>query len=199
MGIDATTKLEEEIDPSALPDMVNVDALSACVGEITSVVKKYSELKDLNLSLLLMGIPVAFVSIHKNRKGHVNEMANALHSDPAFSLVKVLIFLEDNMDISDVADAVWRFANNVDPRRDHSMLKVVRANEVDHVVFDGTRKTKAFDGFDRDWPNILASDEKTIKRIDEIWSKLGIGEFISSPSVKYSKQLYSGGAVANDQ
>jgi 4-hydroxy-3-polyprenylbenzoate decarboxylase len=126
-------------------------------------------------------------------------MATTLLNDPAFSLVKVLIFLEDNMDISDVADAVWRFANNVDPRRDHTMVKASRANEVDHVVFDGTRKTKAFDGFDRDWPNILASDEKTVKRIDEIWGKLGLGDFIPSPSVKYSKQLYAGGAVAVDQ
>ncbi|HQF28027.1 MAG TPA: menaquinone biosynthesis decarboxylase [Bacteroidia bacterium] len=199
MGIDATAKLEEEIDPSALADKVNVDALLSSLPAITSAVKQHDELKDLNLSLLSLGIPVVFVSIHKNRKGHVNEMATTLLNDPAFSLVKVLIFLEDNMDISDVADAVWRFANNVDPRRDHTMVKASRANEVDHVVFDGTRKTKAFDGFDRDWPNILASDEKTVKRIDEIWGKLGLGDFIPSPSVKYSKQLYAGGAVAVDQ
>ena len=65
-----------------------------------------------------------------------------------------------------------------------------------NIAFDGTRKTKELDGFDRDWPNILASDEATIKRVDEIWEKLGLGKFISSPSLKYRKQLYKGGAVA---
>ena len=52
------------------------------------------------------------------------------------------------------------------------------------------------DDFEREWPNILASDEATIKHIDEIWDKLGLGKFIVSPSLKYRKQLYAGGAVA---
>ena len=95
------------------------------------------------------------------------------------------------MEVSDVADAVWRFSNNVDPKRDH----IVVGN---HIAFDGTRKTKEFDGFTRHWPNILASDQQTIDRIDVIWDKLGLGKFIESPSRKYRKQLYEGGAVAGE-
>jgi 4-hydroxy-3-polyprenylbenzoate decarboxylase len=108
----------------------------------------------------------------------------------------MVIFLEHTMDISDVADAVWRFSNNMDPKRDHFPFTATHDREYDHMAFDGTRKTKALDGFDRDWPNILASDTKTIERIDEVWSMLGLGAFIASPSLKYSQQLYAGGAVA---
>jgi len=51
------------------------------------------------------------------------------------------------------------------------------------------------DDFDRDWPNILTSDEPTINRIDGIWEELGLGKFIASPSLKYRKGIYNEGAV----
>src|SRR5690606_22864552 len=71
--------------------------------------------------------------------------------------------------------------------------------EVKVVIYlDGTRKTKEHDGFSRDWPNILASRPETIERIDAIWDKLGLGELIPSPSRTYLKQLYKGGAVAEE-
>ncbi|MCE2845505.1 MAG: UbiD family decarboxylase [Sphingobacteriales bacterium] len=125
-------------------------------------------------------------------------MAGQLLRNAAFAKVKMLIFLESTMDITDIADAVWRFANNVDPRRDHIDISAEREGEVNHVAFDGTRKTLAFDGFERDWPNILASDIQTIDAVDALWPKLGLGEPIVSPSRKYARQLYGTGAVADN-
>lgn len=196
MGIDATRKLEEETIPGAMADKVDVTRLKREVAEMQAVVNGFPELKSLNGRLAEMGVPVVFVAIEKNRKGHVEEIAKTLLNEPAFSQVKVLIFLEHTMDIQDVADAVWRFSNNVDPRRDHFDVPAKAMGEVNHVAFDGTRKMKEFDGFDRDWPNILAADKDTIRRVDEIWPKLGLGKMIPSPSEKYANQLYEGGAVA---
>jgi 4-hydroxy-3-polyprenylbenzoate decarboxylase len=196
MGIDATRKLEEETIPGAMADKVDVTRLKREVAEMQAVVNGFPELKSLNGRLAEIGVPVVFVAIEKNRKGHVEEMAKTLLNEPAFSQVKVLIFLEHTMDIQDVADAVWRFSNNVDPRRDHFDVPAKVMGEVNHVAFDGTRKMKEFDGFDRDWPNILAADKDTIRRVDEIWPKLGLGKMIPSPSEKYANQLYEGGAVA---
>jgi 4-hydroxy-3-polyprenylbenzoate decarboxylase len=196
MGIDATRKLEEETIPGAMADKVDVTRLKREVKEMQAVVNGFPELKSLNGRLAEIGVPVVFVAIEKNRKGHVEDMAKTLLNEPAFSQVKVLIFLEHTMDIQDVADAVWRFSNNVDPRRDHFDVPAKTNGEVNHVAFDGTRKMKEFDGFDRDWPNILAADKDTIRRVDEIWPKLGLGKMIPSPSEKYANQLYEGGAVA---
>jgi 4-hydroxy-3-polyprenylbenzoate decarboxylase len=198
MGIDGTKKMIEEIDPAYPSFAIDNNKLKNSIASIKNCVQQFDELKDVNVGLLDLGIPVVFVSIHKARKGHVKEVAAKLLNDAAFSSVKVLIFLEDNMDISDIADAVWRFSNNVDPKRDSMMVESKSENEVNHVVFDGTRKTKEMDGFDRDWPNILASDEITIQRIDAIWNTLHLGDFIESPSKKYRQQLYRGGAVAVD-
>ena len=45
--------------------------------------------------------------------------------------------------------------------------------------FDGTRKTKEFDNFHRDWPNIIVANQETIDRIDQKWEQLGLGAFSS--------------------
>ena len=62
---------------------------------------------------------------------------------------------------------------------------------------DGTRKTKKWDGFQRDWPNIIIADDATIKKVDEKWNQLGIGDLITSPSLKYKNQLYGEEAVVD--
>ena len=63
--------------------------------------------------------------------------------------------------------------------------------------FDGTIKTKIFDNFQRDWPNIIVADDKTIASIDKKWDELGVGAFIPSPSLKYKDQMYGEEAVVS--
>ena len=60
---------------------------------------------------------------------------------------------------------------------------------------DGTIKTKALDNFQRDWPNIIISDEATIRSVDAKWDKLGLGQFLPSPSLKFKGQIYGEEAV----
>ncbi|MCS6905831.1 MAG: hypothetical protein NZ576_10700 [Bacteroidia bacterium] len=64
------------------------------------------------------------------------------------------------------------------------------------IFIDGTRKTKALDGFERDWPNILVSTDEIIEKVDRIWPELGLGPLIPSPSLRYKKQVHGKGAVA---
>ena len=194
MGIDATLKMEEEGGGG-----IDLNDEMHTLSEKEAIVRaalEFSEIHQCNAALLDRGISIVFLSIQKSRKGHVREVAEQVIARQEFGKVKVLIFLEHTMDIDDVADAVWRFSNNVDPRRDHFDFPARSIGEMNHVVFDGTRKTLEHDGFTRDWPNILASDPATIDRIDSIWNTLGLGPMIPSPSRKYANQLYEGGAVA---
>ena len=165
------------------------------LGKIKSV---FPEIHGINDSLLDIGVSLVFISIEKNRRNHIKELSSKIFELPEFQNVKVVVFLEHTIDISDIADSVWRFANNVDPKRDHVIIDASTSEFPSHVAFDGTRKTKEHDGFQRDWPNILASDMQTIKHVDEIWEKLGLGKFILSPSLKYRTQLYKGGAVVEE-
>ncbi|POY36391.1 menaquinone biosynthesis decarboxylase [Solitalea longa] len=195
MGIDATKKLEEEVRSTTLLEKSKTLDLNISISELQS---KFPEINAINDALLKIGVSLIFISVEKNRKGHIEELNKQLFESGLLKNIKVVIYLEHTIDISDIADAVWRFSNNVDPRRDSFVVKAESANDLSHIGLDGTRKTKELDGFERDWPNILASTTETIQHIDRIWDKLGLGKFIPSPSLKYQKQLYKGGAVAEE-
>lgn len=191
MGIDATQKLPEELNG------IETGALSISnknIDDVSSALNAVPEITQVNTRLMSMNIPLVFVAIEKKRRGQIFQTAEELFRDERMSSVKVLIFMEANLDASDIADVVWRFSNNVDPKRDHRVF--YGAHGEGHIAFDGTLKTKELDGFTRDWPNILAVDEKTCRSIDERWATFGLGEFIPSPSDKYRSQVYEGGAVA---
>jgi len=192
LGIDATEKLPEERkgDPAKeIPSQMTVE-------EIYHIQAEFPEIKDINATLLPMGISLVLISIEKNRKNHIREIAPPLFTLPGLNKVKVILFLEHTVNIKEIGDAVWRFSNNVDPRRDHILIRSENDNENGHIALDGTRKTFDLDGFSRDWPNILVSLPETIRKIDEIWPTLGLGPLIPSPSLKYQEQIYEGGAVA---
>jgi 4-hydroxy-3-polyprenylbenzoate decarboxylase len=109
--------------------------------------------------------------------------------------------VEHTVDPNDLPVALCRFCNNLDPKRDHVISKKYLSEKSNKYVacigFDGTLKTKELDGFYRDWPNIIIADDKTIASVDEKWPRLGLGEFIPSPSLKYKAQMYGEEAVAN--
>ena len=197
MCIDATAKTEDETRPSAKPsaDVPDVAFAKNSVSGIEALQPRYPEINAINAALLRQGVNAVFISVTKDRSNHVRELNTKLFEEPAMQNVKFVFYLEDKADAFDLKDAVWRFANNLDPRRD-SFVVQDSGNGVSHIGMDGTRKTKAHDNFDRDWPNILAMDEATMDAVDAKWERFGLGAFIESPSRKYAKQLYAGGAVA---
>ena len=91
------------------------------------------------------------------------------------------------------------FCNNLDPKRDQILVQ--RPSNLEPgktfacIGLDGTIKTKEHDNFQRDWPNIIVSDDATIRSVDEKWNRLGLGAFIPSPSLKFKDQVYGGEAV----
>ncbi len=189
IGIDGTKKTSEEL--TGRNSFLINETISINKEEL---LKEFPEIKDVNDKLLAKNISIIFISVEKNRLNHIRDLAQRILIRDDFSAAKVIVFLEHTFNIQDTADAVWRFANNVDPKRDHLLIQ--DKNGATHLSLDGTRKTKEHDGFNRNWPNILASDDQTILHIDKIWNKLGLGKFIESPSNKYKTHLYEGGAVA---
>ncbi len=191
LGIDGTAKTEEELAGRTKQDKMHAAKIDSEKLQIL-----FPEIQKINSVMLDMGIPLLIIAVEKNRKNHIRELTEQLFNREEFSSVKIILFVEATVDASEIADSVWRFSNNLDPKRDHY---IVRDNQdTTHISFDGTKKTKELDGFQRDWPNILVSTDETIAHIDKIWSKLGLGALIPSPSLKYKDQIYGTGAVVNN-
>ncbi len=164
---------------------------------------KFSEIKAVNASLLKKEIPCLIISVEKNRKGHIKELHQQICELKESEGVKMILYVEHTVDANDLPIALWRFCNNLDPKRDHFLIKrpthdsrlMTHDSYFACMGFDGTRKTKEFDDFQRDWPNIIVADNATIKAVDEKWEQLGIGKFIPSPSLKFKDQMYGEEAV----
>lgn len=188
MCIDGTAKFPEE----------SGDSLEFGVGSLelsTSLVEsRFAEVKGINTSLLKKEIPVLIVSVEKNRRGHVRELHQQICALPEVKGVKLILYVEHTVDANDLPVALWRFCNNLDPKRD-SFLYEDASNSFSCLGMDGTIKTKELDNFQRDWPNIIVSDDATIKAVDEKWNKLGLGDFVPSPSLKFKGQMYGEEAV----
>jgi len=199
MCIDGTFKFDEEVDEN-YELIINNEQL-----KIDSLLKeKFAEIEIVNSSLLAKQIPCLIISVKKNRKGHIKELHEQVCSLKETGGVKMILYVEHTVDANDLPIALWRFCNNLDPKRDShiskratSNFKPQTSNYTACIGFDGTRKTKEFDDFNRDWPNIIVADNDTIKAVDAKWNDLNIGKFIPSPSLKFKDQMYGEEAVVN--
>jgi 4-hydroxy-3-polyprenylbenzoate decarboxylase len=194
MCIDGTKKFDEEVDESSRFE-VRGSRL-----EIEQAVRSFDDIKIVNASLLEKEMPVLIVSVEKNRKGHVKELHQQICELQEVEGIKMILYVEHTVDANDLPIALWRFCNNLDPRRDNYLYQPTNdkrqtSNLSACMGLDGTIKSKEFDNFQRDWPNIIVMDDQTIKAVDEKWNKLGLGEFLSSPSLKFKSQIYGEEAV----
>jgi len=194
MCIDGTKKFAEE------KTNINERISGTQTLDRQEIMSRFPEIKALNTSLFDISVPCLLVSVEKNRKGHVRSLHESIcKSIPGAEAVKIILYVEHTVDPNDLTAALWRFCNNLDPKRDQ-LLYQGRSADSDRsfscMGFDGTRKTKLYDDFQRDWPNIIVADDNTIASVDRKWDQLGIGPLISSPSLKFKEQLYGREAVA---
>ncbi len=181
MCIDGTRKQEEEISRPLQPFTISPQF------SVATLMESHPEIKGINDKMAReWQIAVLLVSVKKDHKHHVEQLHQELCKSPAMAGIKVIMYVEANVSVDNIPVALWRFCNNLDPKRDHSY----GGTDKNILGLDGTRKTKDLDDFDRPWPNIIVADDKTIKTIDEKWDTLGLGPFIPSPSLQHKGQLY---------
>ena len=181
MCIDGTKKWEEEMTAPLTPFKLNAQFSTE------KIKTSYPEAVAINYSLARKhDIPVLFVAVKKDKPNHIASLHESLCKLDEMQGMKMIIYVEHTVDVNDIPDTLWRFCNNLDPRRDH----LYGGKDKNILGLDGTRKYKSLDGFERPWPNVIAADEATIKSVDAKWSELGLGALITSPSLKYQHQMY---------
>ncbi|HQZ75995.1 MAG TPA: menaquinone biosynthesis decarboxylase [Chitinophagaceae bacterium] len=193
MCIDGTAKMEEEMDDNYEAGVLSQEPAAIAVN----LKNRFPEIRSVNVSLLEKEIPVLIIAVEKNRAGHIKQLHEQVAPMPEVQGLKMILYVEHTVDANDLPTALWRFCNNLDPKRDFHLYKNAVNRYTAYMGLDGTRKTKAYDNFHRDWPNIIVADDATIKSVDEKWNALGIGGFIPSPSLKFKDQLYGEEAVVN--
>jgi 4-hydroxy-3-polyprenylbenzoate decarboxylase len=124
MCIDGTMKFEEEKDESyklqAASYKLNADVLK----------NMFPEIYEVNTSLLKKEIPCLIISVEKNRKGHIRELHEQICRLLEIEGIKMILYVEHTVDANDLPTALWRFCNNLDPKRDHLLYKAFASAKV---------------------------------------------------------------------
>lgn len=197
MCIDGTHKFEEELDKN-----YQLQSIDEKVDQ-HDLLSAFPEIALANTALTGIGIPCLIIAVKKNKKGHIKELHERICEQVAgIESIKMILYVEYNVNPDNLPVALWRFCNNLDPKRDNFLFERPSVAQPGKTFcclgLDGTRKTKAWDDFQRDWPNIIVADDATIAAVDEKWDALDIGRFIPSPSLQYKSQMYGNEAVVED-
>ncbi len=142
----------------------------------------FPEIVDMNLPVHGVFHNLAIVSIKKEYPAHARKIMHGLWGMGQMMLTKVLIIVDHDVNVHDLAEVTWAAGNNIDPKRD-TILVEGPVDVLDHAAplmgygskigIDATRKWRS-EGFEREWPGAIVMDDRTKRYIDSIWEKLGI-------------------------
>ncbi len=141
------------------------------------------EIVDMNLPVEGGFHNLAFVSIKKKYPGHAYKAMSAIWGLGGLAFTKMVFVFDEDCDVQNLGEVLFRLGANVDPMRDCLMTKGP-VDQLDHAAmqegfggkigFDCTHKWPGENGFSRQYPKLITMDSDVKARIDGIWSKLGL-------------------------
>ncbi len=141
------------------------------------------EIIDMNLPVEATFHNMAFVRIKKKYPGHAFKVMNAIWGLGGLAFTKFVFVFDEDCDVHDLAEVIFRIGANCDPGRDHLLTKGP-VDQLDHasiaegfggkIGFDCTHKWPGENGFSRPYPKLISMADDVVKRVDELWPLLGL-------------------------
>jgi 4-hydroxy-3-polyprenylbenzoate decarboxylase len=138
------------------------------------------ELIDINLPIEGVFHNLMIVSIRKSYPGQARKVMNAIWSLGQAMFTKVIIVVDEDVDVQNIADVTLKVLNHIDPERD-IQFTLGPVDSLDHASrlanygskmgLDATRKWPT-EGFTRPWPDEIVMDAKTKALVDGKWKAL---------------------------
>jgi 4-hydroxy-3-polyprenylbenzoate decarboxylase len=138
------------------------------------------ELIDINLPIEGVFHNLMIVSIRKSYPGQARKVMNAIWSLGQAMFTKVIVVVDEDVDVQNIPDVTLKVLNHIDPERD-IQFTLGPVDSLDHASrlanygskmgIDATRKWPT-EGFTRPWPNEILMDAKTKALVDGKWKAL---------------------------
>lgn len=147
--------------------------------------RQFPEIHDLWLPPEACSYRAMVVSIDKRYPGHARRVMMGLWSVlPQFSYTKLIIAVDRDIDVRHWPDVIWALSTRFDASRD---LMVVDGTPIDYLDFASPQSglggklgldatTKIGPETDREWGRVLAMSPEVVKKVDDIWASLGLGD-----------------------
>lgn len=145
--------------------------------------KQFPEIVDFYLPPEGCSYRLAVVTMKKQYPGHAKRVMMGVWSFlRQFMYTKFVIVTDDDVNARDWNDVIWAMTTRMDPARDTVMVESTPIDYLDFaspvsglgskIGFDATNKWQG--ETDREWGIPIEKDPEVVKRVDEIWSKLGL-------------------------
>ena len=139
------------------------------------------EITDINLPCEGVFHNCVVVAIKKEYPGHARKVASALWGLGQMMFVKVVIIVDNDVDVQNLSEVAWKALSSIDPERDTFMVKGP-LDVLDHaspqfiygskIGIDATRKLKE-EGHSRPWPEEIKMSPEIKDRVSRRWKEYG--------------------------
>jgi 4-hydroxy-3-polyprenylbenzoate decarboxylase len=122
------------------------------------------------------------VSMRKSYPGHARKVMHAIWGTGQAMFSKVIVVVDEDVDVQNFSEVAWKALNNIDPQRDIEFV-LGPVDSLDHASrlpnfgskmgIDATRKWPG-EGFTRPWPDVIRMSDDVRARVDELWKLAGL-------------------------
>lgn len=122
-----------------------------------------------------------FVKIRKEYPYHARKVMSAIWGAGQMAWTKIIIVVDEHVDVHDMDDVLFHMAANVDPKRDIQFVDGP-LDILDHAApyvgagskmgIDATKKWPG-EGVVRDWPSEIVMDQATVEKVTRRWKEYG--------------------------
>lgn len=141
----------------------------------------FPEIRDICLPMEGVFHNAALISIKKSYPGHAKKIINGLWGKGQMMFAKLLVVVDEDVDVQDISYTAWRVLNNVDWKRD-VVIADGPLDDLDHAAnwprygskmgIDATRKGRE-EGMMRVWPEELFMSDEITQLVARRWKEYG--------------------------
>ncbi|MGC8505613.1 MAG: menaquinone biosynthesis decarboxylase [Thermoplasmata archaeon] len=123
------------------------------------------------------------VSIHKRYPGHARKVMFAIWGMGQLMFSKIVVVVDDDIDIHDRKQLLWAMSTRIDPDRDVIIIPGTVTDSLDHASsimnygskmgIDATKKGPS-EGYQRVWPDVLQMSEDVDRMVKDKWRRFGL-------------------------
>jgi 4-hydroxy-3-polyprenylbenzoate decarboxylase len=124
---------------------------------------------------------LVLVSIRKSYPAHARKVMHAIWGLGQAMFSKIIVVVDEDVDVQNVSEVAWKAFNNIDPQRDIEFV-LGPVDSLDHASrmpnlgskmgVDATTKWKS-EGFARRWPAVIEMSAEVKQRLDTLWKRAG--------------------------
>jgi 4-hydroxy-3-polyprenylbenzoate decarboxylase len=143
---------------------------------------QYPEIVDISMPAEGIFHNLMLVSIRKSYPGQARKIMSAIWSLGQAMFTKVIVVVDDDVDVQNHRQVLWKALCAIDPERDIQFV-LGPVDTLDHAArrqdfgskmgVDATRKVPG-EGYGRKWPAEARMNAEVRARVDALWARLGL-------------------------